>query len=301
MRKLVKSLFFSRAYYGCSYKEYFNFGFENLSDRERKQYVCWLELFQYYKQFNASGKPELFNDKALTYQTFRDFFKRDTAIIRDPSQKGTFLSFVNSHNTCFLKPLQDFGGSGIQRLSSPLDPKTVESSLNCCPFIIEEAIVQDPGMAEFYPNSVNTIRYTTFYHGGELMRLQAVIRMGRGGSCVDNATAGDIYALVDTETGMIVGPARSFSGEEFESHPDTGIPFAGTYVPRWNDLNDLVEKIVRVVPEQKLVGWDFALSINGWTMVEGNAYPTLQSFDLRHGLRPLVQDAFGRVIPVWRR
>ena len=31
-----------------------------------------------------------------------------------------------------------------------------------------------------------------------------------------------------------------------------------------------------VVPEQRIVGWDLALSVDGWVIIEGNTRPGLQ-------------------------
>ena len=44
----------------------------------------------------------------------------------------------------------------------------------------------------------------------------------------------------------------------------------GFAIPAWDDLLSLAEKLAKVVPEQKYVGWDFALTDNGWILVEGN-------------------------------
>lgn len=55
------------------------------------------------------------------------------------------------------------------------------------------------------------------------------------------------------------------------------------------------------MPEQKQLGWDFALSKNGWVMIEGNAMPSIQGFDLDHGMRKLLRDSFGTVVPMWDR
>ena len=104
--------------------------------------------------------------------------------------------------------------------------------------------------------------------------------------------------MIDTDMGILKGPARSFAGELYEFHPDTGVYFQGSLIPRWNELNELLEKIVRVIPGQKQVGWDFALSKDGWVLVEANTSPALQSFDLTHGLRKLVAETFGQVVPV---
>ena len=301
MKKLCRQLFFTHCCYAANYHEFFMYDFGELTEPERAEFLCWHELEGYYRKLNAMGRPEIFDDKAKAMETFRDFTGRDAVVIREASQREEFLSFVAAHPVSFLKPLKDFGGNGIRRLLSSATPESLTPYLEQCPFLVEEGIVQAPGMAQFCPTSVNTIRYNTFYHDGKLTRLQAVIRMGRSGSFVDNATAGGLYAPVDLQTGRILSPAKSDFGETYEVHPDTGLRFEGTQIPQWDELNDLVERIVRVVPEQKQVGWDFALSTGGWVMVEGNTFAGLQCFSQRRGMRRLITEAFGEAIPVVRR
>lgn len=301
--KIVKDMLFSRVFYAVSYKEYFLFQFEKLSDAEKRLYIGWHELDSYYTQLNKLGNPGVFENKSLTYLTFKPFYHREIVSITDPSNSSDFFNFFSRHSDGIIKPLDEYGGYGIS-LISITDNYSPEQAWDAfrsrTPFILEERIIQAPEMAQFYPQSVNTIRYNTFYHDGKLTRLQAVLRLGRGGSVVDNATAGGIYALVDTDSGKILGPARSFKGELFYKHPDTGIQLEGNYVPHWDELNAILEQAVLIVPEQKQVGWDFALSTDGWVMVEGNTTPALQSFDLRHGLKPLVEKTFGAAIHMWK-
>ncbi len=302
-KKQIKEILYARAFYAIEYNEYFLYRFYQLKDAERRKYVGIYELGCYYKMLDQLGRPEIFNHKEKTYEVFRVFFGREQVCIRTHEEEQAFVSFVDRHPSCILKPTNWLGGHGIQiiRLSETMTPKDAwEKFRQCCPFVLEELIEQAQEMGTFYPDAVNTIRYNTFFYAGKLTRMQAVLRTGRGGSYVDNASSGGIYALVDTETGKILGPARSDLNELFERHPDTGVRFEGNYIPRWNELNDLLEKVVRVVPEQKQVGWDFALSKNGWVMVEGNTNPALQSFDFDHGLRELITDTFGMVIPIWK-
>ena len=79
-----------------------------------------------------------------------------------------------------------------------------EELLRGKPLIIEELVVQDPRMAAFHPSSVNTMRVMTWYDGGEMTILYALVRMGRGGSVIDNASAGGVIAAVDRESGTIM-------------------------------------------------------------------------------------------------
>ena len=302
-RKLLFDLFYSRAYYAINYHEYFLYGLNRSKDASKKEYVGWLELYHYYIKLLKMGHPEFFAKKDKTYCMFRDFYHRELISVYSKDDQAAFLSFFDRHQAGIIKPAGSYGGKNIEILkrSDAIGPEQMwEKVKDRIPFVVEELIEQAPEMSAFYPNSVNTIRYNTFYHEGKLTKLQAALRMGRGGSVVDNASAGGIYTLVDPDTGRILCPARSDANELFENHPDTGAHFEGEYIPRWDELNAIVEKVVQVVPDQKLVGWDFAFSKDGWVLVEGNTTPGLQSFDLDHGMRPLVEKTFGQVVPLWK-
>ena len=297
-----KDLLFSRAYYAINSKEYYLFGLNRSKGIEKNSYVGWRELDHYYSLLNKMGSPEIFDRKDRTYQVFKQYYRREQEIISGPQNKDTFQAFLERHEAAIIKPLDEYGGHGVEIIHCS-DEQTLDKIWEriClhCPFLVEELIIQAPEMNVFYPDAVNTIRYNTFFHEGKLTRLQAAFRIGRGGSIVDNATSGGIYTLVDTDSGRILCPARSDFGEQFEVHPDTGVRFEGNQIPRWNELNGLLDRIVRVVPKQKLVGWDFALSKDGWVLVEGNTRPALQSFDLDHGLRQFLKDSFGNAIRMW--
>ena len=301
-RNALFRLFFARFFYASSYAEVFLYGLDGHVDQNKLNYVCEIELYHYYRLLNKLGAQMVFWKKEKTYERFHDFYGRELIYFSSAAQKEEFLSFFRRHSSGIIKPSDQYGGIGIEilRITNDTDPEQLwEKSCTKMPFVLEELIEQAPEMNSFYPDAVNTVRYVTFFHNGELTRMLAALRLGRGGSVVDNATSGGIYTLVDTETGRIKGPARSDLNELFEKHPDTGIRFEGSTIPRWEELNALVEKVVRVVPEQKLVGWDFALSKDGWVMVEGNSTPALQSFNLDHGMRAEITGLFKEVIPVW--
>lgn len=299
---LFREVLFARDYYALRDKDYFHFGMDLSMGQEKRDYVCWYELLNYYEQLAKLGSKEVYDRKELTYELFHRFYGRELVYIASEEDQAEFETFFANHRQGIAKPEGSMGGEGIKMLalSEETTPDLLwESVRESCPFVLEELIQQAPEMNTIYPYSVNTIRYTTFFHEGKLTKMQATLRVGRDGNRVDNATQGGLFAPVDLETGRILSPARDYLCREYDHHPDTGSAFEGTYIPKWDELNRIIEEVVRIYPKQILVGWDFALSVKGWVMVEGNWNPGLQCFDPEHGLRKLVRETVGSVIPMW--
>jgi hypothetical protein len=296
IKKLKKDALYSRIVYGTSYMEYFLYEFEKLNARGRQEYVgiAWLGAF--WNKFNKGDTHLIFSDKELNYERFKNYYGRDVIKVTSADDKDRFKSFVTRHKRAIIKPLADHQGHGVRIIDedSNLDKVYEEyigsSSVGSC--VLEEVIVQVDDMARFNPSSVNTIRFNTFYHNNVLHKIGAIIRMGRNGSCVDNACAGGIYATIDLKTGIVDSLGTSHKLESFFFHPDTGVQILGAQIPKWKELNSLVEEVVRVVPEQKQVGWDFALTDKGWVIVEGNDRPGIQWVFHNRGLRKEMQCVF---------
>lgn len=41
-------------------------------------------------------------------------------------------------------------------------------------------------------------------------------------------------------------------------------------MPRWDEMKELCTKLAEMIPSVKCIGWDMALTENGWVVVEGN-------------------------------
>ena len=164
--------------------------------------------------------------------------------------------------------------------------------------VAEELIVQAPEMACFHPQSVNTVRFASFYDHDTFTRVMCVFRMGMDGNVVDNGGAGGICASVDPLTGVCVGPGTRENGERYQAHPNTGEQIVGFRIPHWEELIAIVEELVKVIPEQKYVGWDMALTEAGWMLVEANAWGQFEIGQMsdKQGLRDVISNTFGRVI-----
>ena len=57
----------------------------------------------------------------------------------------------------------------------------------------------------------------------------------------------------------------------------------------------MVSELVKVLPDQKYVGWDLEYSTQGWVLVEGNSGGQFvgPQISLKKGVRPLIDKTFG--------
>ena len=276
-------------------KEYFLYHFRSLSDFGRKDFVGVQRLFIFWRKLWEPKVIEIYNDKFKTYQTYKKYYQREVIEITTDSRFEEFDFFVKRHNRFIVKPISNYGGKGIHIVSVDNQQGSInlfEDFKASGTVVLEELVEQAPDMAAFYPGSVNTIRIVTFYYKGRLTKICAVLRMGRKGSEVDNATYGGIYAPIDMEHGIIYTYAESYVGEKYAFHPDTGTQILGAKIPKWDELNSLMEELVKIVPEQNMIGWDMALTSKGWIMIEANHDPASQDLVHDHGLREVMHDFY---------
>lgn len=276
IKKLKKDMIFSRMYYGIDEKEYFRYRFEERSDSARKTYIGGKETAEALKKLETPKTFELFRDKYKAYETFQKYYKRDLIKI-GPQDEEVFRRFCEKHTAAMVKPYNATQGRGVHKvvLETEEQRKSVfEEIVKQGECVVEELIQQAPELAKFHPASVNTVRVITCYRDGIAKVVMCTARFGTGESIIDNHC---ISAGVDVETGIIVTPAREAQKRGTHLvHPDTGYQIIGTVMPQWDELLVLMKELAQVVPEQRVVGWDMALSVDGWVIVEGNTRPALQ-------------------------
>lgn len=296
IKRLKKELFTCDYAYGCSYYEYFVFDFAHRTEQERRQYVTEAEFLPICNRVAAKGHTErLFRDKYQAYRKFQSYYKRACIKVTGEADRTKFEKFAAAHPRFIVKALDKSRGRDNYVYDLADASETLEEifsrmmGIGAC--IVEELIEQAEEMKRFHPSSVNTIRYVTLLRGGAVEPMFALIRMGCGEAHIDNVSAGGLFAVVDVETGVITTPGIRRVGSrltEYPSHPDSGVPIQGETVPRWQEVRALAQKLAKIVPEQRYVGWDFALTDDGWVVVEGNHKPSLTSIQiaLGHGVRP---------------
>jgi len=273
------------------YEEYDRYDFAHKGEAERRSYITDDYRNRVCRRINDYHQQVLIMNKYLTAQQLKDYYGRRFLQVKEEADREAFLAFVREMGELVAKPVSDCGGRGV-RLLRPSESVGWDALFDALlqeqrPFIVEERIQQDPFMSRYNPSSVNTIRINTFQHQGVVRRFTSIFKTGRDGRFVDNGAQGGVMALVDSETGVMLTDAVDDFGHRFAAHPDSGVPFKGTQVPRWEELKAMTTVMARRFPKLTFIGWDMALTPNGWVVVEGNKGEFFaEQIILGHGLRP---------------
>ena len=281
--------------------EYFLYDFASKTEAEKHEFVGDLErTVLCARLYNSNPAGMVFMDKMKTYESFQKYFKRDVVQVKSEADFEAFKQFVSRHDHYMAKPVAASRGNGIRKEASPRTEEEIRAAfkalLEAGACVVEELIDQDQRIAQLHPQSVNTIRYATYLNGEQLHTIACFIKIERGESVEDNGGAGGFLAAIDEATGKITTPGKTEYGEVIEVHPDTSIPLVGFQIPEWEELLKLVKELPTVLPEQKYVGWDLALSeTKGWVLVEGNSGGQFVGPQISkgQGIRSLVDETFG--------
>ena len=262
--------------YHWDFDEYFLFDYEGTSHEERLKFVPEYDKNVFCDQVNDSKQADVFYSKWETYKVFKEFFKRDAILVKGLAEADDddVSAFMGKHQSFIMKPINEACGKGIQIIRADTIAEAKTKLVNVLKkqdtaYIIEELICQVEEMAEFHPQSVNTVRMPTFNLKGEIHVVRPFMRTGCGNSVVDNAGSGGVFAVIDPETGTTYAAADEFN-RNFTEHPDSHKKMVDFSVPQWNDAVEIAKRLAKVLPEVKYVGWDLALTDKGWCLVEGN-------------------------------
>ncbi len=268
--KMVKDMFNMYRRYGYSFDEYMGFRFYKRKRADRLAFVADWEHYNFADAMNDPKNDRIFDNKYLTYQKFMPYYKREVILAESEEDKDIFEDFRSRHASYVVKPVKAAMGEGF-RMVEEGEEATFEELMQTYEgsFLAEELIIQDPRLAAFHPQSVNTLRIPTIRFDDETIVLHPRIRIGQHGARVDNAGAGGFLCNVDLETGRILSAADK-AGSVVEVHPDTGVQIVGVTVPRWDEAIAMVKELADVVPGSRYISWDLALTKDGWLMVEGN-------------------------------
>jgi hypothetical protein len=168
--------------------------------------------------------------------------------------------------------------------------------------LLQPRLVNHPALRPLSPNALSTIRVMTIQRPREPPRfLAAVLRMGTGDSTADNFAQGGIASAIDADTGVI-GEARRIDEQHcthvYQSHPDTGVPFAGYKVPFWNESVRLALDAHARLGTIACVGWDVAVLDDGPVLIEGNWNPCTKLLQVATQV-PLLTTEFASTYVAW--
>lgn len=125
-------------------------------------------------------------------------------------------------------------------------------------WVCQERVVQHENVAALYGGSVNTLRIVTYLTNSGVGVCPVTLRLGQGGSKVDNAHAGGMFVSVDNE-GHLGAEAFTEYQERFSHHPDTGIAFEGYRIEGVGKAIEAAKRSHLVMGSFGFVSWDVCI------------------------------------------
>jgi hypothetical protein len=220
----------------------------------------------------------LFQDENIFPKTM---LRKINGTIYDPSYNPVgnpdLETLLNSDEEYIVKPAAETGGGKCVELlkfdtnqndfifSKTGTPINLKGISQAYPenFIIQKKIKQHPFFSQFNPSSVNTIRIFTYrsFVTEEIIPLQAILRMGREGSIVDNQASGGISCGIDHE-----GKLNPFAVDKFGNKYDTvnsvSLNSVGK-IPFLDEMKEYSKKLGSRMFYSRLNGFDFCTTVEG--------------------------------------
>lgn len=311
---------------GLTRDEYYEFEFEKRDEEFKKSFLGLNEQRHYLDLLNPIKYYSLARNKYLAHKALESTGVRKSELYCYYEPEGRVYDSAEIASTvadvcrilkqkgveqCVIKDTENSHGEGVMVV------KTIEYLDDDCklnyfngksamlsevlgkhPLIFEALIKQTAQFSSFNSSSVNTVRFmTTLYPNGEAKVIATFIKIGRAGSCVDNAgSGGNVDVCVDVETGKIQY-AIQYDGwrkiSEIEKHPDSGTQLNGVVIDNWEQIKADVIRFQQAMPWCKAAGWDIAITDEGPLVIEVNDFwdRTGQYF-IRRGWRNDIRDCY---------
>lgn len=273
-RQLEKKLVKAHIAHRMKPEEYFLYGLRGKNYWEQKEYLSDIERKDIILRH---GNPAVYielNNKDVLYEHAKNYFHREACIVDKDANIDSFIDFALRHKKMFVKPIDGTWGRGacILTADTTIEAEKIYKMLSSeGRWFVEELIKQVEETAIWNATSVNTVRIPALYTLSGCKILQPFLRTGRKGAVVDNAGGGGIFAVFDADTGIITTDGVDEHGGRYDRHPDSGIIYKGWQVPRYEELKALTAELMNALPSHpRYVAFDFALTSEGWVLVEGN-------------------------------
>lgn len=297
IEKLTTDIILSYLRYGAIPSEYFLFDFPNSNHKRRSSFLTVKHKDEVMVDKVGMGwNYDILDNKAMFYEKFKDYFNRDVCLVRNLEDFMSFKTFISKHPVFIAKPLNGQCGKGIRKIDIAEYKSEQMIFTQLCKegmWICEELIVAVEEISQWHPKSLNSVRINSFINSRGFFILKPFFRCGRGNAFVDNANSGGILAVIDEKTGLIKTDGVDMCGIFYEKHPESSIVFKGFQIPQWQELLSLTEKIHRLeMPSYPYVGWDFALTERGWSLIEGNWGQFVSEYADREGIKEKFDSMF---------
>jgi hypothetical protein len=272
---LLASSVYSVFRFNTSLLDYFHFRFYGVNAANKSDWAGTGFMYECQLKMNPPGARSVLENKNEFNKRFRDLLGRDSYSAEEliGNHELTARLLDSEGHPIVLK--NSVGQAGKEVCILPTVGMTHSKLMDIMKSqkldIAEEYVMQHKEMMRLSPSGLNTVRIVTQEEKGTIIILAARLRISIN-SRVDNLAAGNAAAPVDSETGAVIGPAvfSDISKPDITIHPVTGVEIPGFRIPLWPELLELVRKAALMVPENRSVGWDIAITDSRPILIEGN-------------------------------
>lgn len=224
----------------------------------------------YKRMFPIIKQPE-----TIAYRCNGIWFDNNDSII-STIRLSEILHIYN--NEVFVKLATDsMGGSGVKYYNNSnieyseiidfIDSNSLKD------IVIQKRLIQHSALNKLNESSVNTVRVLSLLNSEEVKIISSILRMGRNGSKVDNASSGGITIGILSD-GRLKDSAFSTDGEVFKKiHPTSKAEFSSVTIPNYLNILSKIKELHCLVPYFRLVSWDIAIDESEEpVLIEANLY-----------------------------
>lgn len=262
--------------YNVSLLEYFQFRFYNKDKQERSLWAGTGYMYEYQLVMNPRAERKILDDKRLFSRNYKAFIHHLVASLQELEEDPALVEAMlgNPSGKIVLKVFDGKCGKQvlIQENKEFRDRDLIAFMKTHGYDLVEEFIEQHPALQQLSPSAVNTVRiFTQLDSEDEVVFLGCRLRISVNRP-VDNLAAGNIAAPIDTETGVITGPAVYGDIDKASEvvHPVTGVKIPGFQIPFWKETIEMIRAAAKLHPQNRSIGWDVAITPDGADLIEGN-------------------------------
>ena len=263
---------------GSSWKDFYAFKFWEIPESEQKEYFTNDMRQALSDHFDDLRNRDIFVNKENFMTKFAAYTGRPWAVSTQLDASSFAETFAGCGKVLYKPSNNGNSGSGIEVFDMAEGAEAVFAKIAELPRgLVEGYLVQNEEMNRLYPDAVDTMRVASVCWDDEetgenhMDIAYTVLRIGSGGSNVDNFTTGGMVASIDMATGEVVTDAVDVDGKAYPVHPDTGVTIRGFKVPYYQEALALVREAGRGICGY--IGWDVAITENGPVLIEANIDP----------------------------
>lgn len=261
--------------YNISLKDFFCFRFYESDATERNKWAGSGYMYEYQLYMNPRKSREVLESKIEFLNYFRPFIRRIYYSFEEIEGNKEFGEALlsNSSGLIVLKGSRGQVGAEVEVVKcKDYGHVSLLKYMSRKKFdLAEQYVIQHPSLMALSPSGLNTVRIITQINEDVVDILGARLRITVN-SPVDNMAAGNLAAPIDIETGLVSGPGvySDITKEDMAVHPVTGSRIIGFTVPYWDEALNLAKEAALLIPDNRSVGWDVAITSEGPELIEGN-------------------------------